>query len=1672
MEPFVGKGDLNCRARTRLQQMRPTLLTWAPGYRTLKRQRLLLTISAVISATLWAYACGDGTTEPPPLPPDPPRPTTVTVSPATAELTALGATVQLSAEVRDQNGAVMSGATVTWASSDDAAATVSTSGLVTAVANGSATITATAGSASGSATVTVAQEVSAVAVAPAETTIAALGDTLRLTAEALDANGNAVAGSEFSWESGDAAVATVDASGLVTAVANGDATITATSGSVSGNATVTVAQEASTVTVTPTEASIAALGDTLRLAAEALDANGNAVAGSEFSWESSDAAVATVDASGLVRGAGEGTATITATAGDVSGTSEITVVNPDRAALVALYNATDGPKWVDNTNWLTDAPLGEWYGVDTDRQGRVVRLHLSGRWDNETQRSTNHGLRGELPDELAHLTHLMSLRLSNNDLGGPIPPELGNLANLERLILSSNDLSGAIPPELGNLANLEWLILSSNGLSGAIPPELGNLANLEWLILSSNGLSGAIPPELGNLANLEYLALGVNDLSGETPPELGDLASLEQLDLSNNNLYGPIPPDLGNLTSLTRLNLYWNELSGPIPPELGNLANLEWLILSSNGLSGAIPPELGNLANLEYLALGVNDLSGETPPELGDLASLEQLDLSNNNLYGPIPPDLGNLTSLTRLNLYWNELSGPIPSTLGNLAKLRELSLSVNDLSGEIPPELGNLTALTRLGLYRNELSGPIPPSFLQLNALEVFWIGENEGLCVPGISEFVAWLRGIERRGGSESLCNAADLAALESLYLATDGANWTESSGWLGDVGVDDWYGVTADSIGHVTELDLSRNGLTGRLPGSLGELAHMTELRIADNADLSGRLPLTLAGLSLRALHYTGTGLCAPSDASFQTWLAGIPSHEGNGEECAPLMDREILEIFYDATGGSNWTNNDNWLTDAPLRDWYGVIVDGEGRVSGLSLFANNLVGVIPPELGKLAKLTHLGLFVNKLSGPIPPELGNLAELTGLHLWRNNLTGPIPSELGNLAKLTRLSLTWNNLTDPIPAELGNLAALEWLLLAYNNLTGPIPSELGNLTELTHLDLLLNNLTGPIPPDLGNLAKLTRLPLSHNNLTGSIPPELGNLANLTELDVASNNLTGPIPLELGALTNVEELRFAYNAGLAGALPQSLTELAQLDELLASGTGLCAPADAVFQAWLETVQKHRIAPCAEGELPPAYLTQAVQSREFPVPLVAGEKALLRVFPTARQATSEGIPLIRARFYLDGHEAHVQDIAGKSNPIPTEVDEGSLARSANVEIAGRVIQPGLEIVIEVDPDGTLDPALGVAKRIPDTGRLAVEVKAMPRFDLTLIPFIWTQTNDRSIVDLVRAMAADPEDHEMLGDARTLLPVGALAVTAHEPVLSSSNNYFTLFEQTQAIRVMEGGTGYYMGMMSPPITGGFTGIADLPGRSSFALPSPSTIAHEFGHNLNLRHAPCGGAGAPDVGYPYPDGSVGAWGYDFRDGGRLVRPSAPDLMSNCGPRWIGDYHFTNALRYRLFDEGSAAAAFSASTQSLLLWGGEGADSVPYLEPAFVIDAPAALPDSAGDYRITGRTAGGGELFSLSFTMPVTADGDGSSSFAFALPVRAGWEDRLATITLSGPGGSVTLDGESDIPMAILRDPRTGQVRGILRDPPRTAEVAADGVGAPTPGLEALFSRGIPGAAAWRR
>ncbi len=180
--------------------------------------------------------CGGDSTGPAP---EAPVATSISIDPASPSLTALGATLQLTATVRDQSGNVMAGATVGWTSSEPTVASVSSSGLLTALSVGNVTITASAASATQSASLAVTQVVSSVSVTPSDATIMQ-SETAQFEATALDANANPIAHASLSWTSGDSNIATVSASGMVRGVAPGTTTIAATDGSVQGSSVVTV----------------------------------------------------------------------------------------------------------------------------------------------------------------------------------------------------------------------------------------------------------------------------------------------------------------------------------------------------------------------------------------------------------------------------------------------------------------------------------------------------------------------------------------------------------------------------------------------------------------------------------------------------------------------------------------------------------------------------------------------------------------------------------------------------------------------------------------------------------------------------------------------------------------------------------------------------------------------------------------------------------------------------------------------------------------------------------------------------------------------------------------------------------------------------------------------------------------------------------------------------------------------------------------------------------------------------------------------------------------------------------------------------------------------------------------------------------------------------------------
>ncbi|NLU37552.1 MAG: T9SS type B sorting domain-containing protein [Bacteroidales bacterium] len=309
----------------------------------------------------------------------------------------------------------------------------------------------------------------------------------------------------------------------------------------------------------------------------------------------------------------------------------------------------------------------------------------------------------------------------------------------------------------------------------------------------------------------------------------------------------------------------------------------------------------------------------------------------------------------------------------------------------------------------------------------------------------------------------------------------------------------------------------------------------------------------------------------------------------------QDSLALVALYNNTAGDNWTFKTNWLNTIgiPVSQWHGIKVVNN-RVTEITLFQNNLIGTIPPEIGDLTELTSLKLSSNKLttgiipemsklkkltllhlnscqisntipseigyitaleelnlssnyiSGEIPPEFGNLKKLKRLFLHSNRMTGSIPPSLGGLPILEQLYLSNNYLSGSIPVALGLLSSLQLLMLNNNNLSGTIPTSLGSLDKLTYLYLHYNKLSGAIPSQLGNLSSLYYLQLNNNALRGAIPPELGNLSRLRNFYAQMNQLQGNIPVEIGNLSYLQQLNLSFNQ-LSGTIPADLGKLTNL---------------------------------------------------------------------------------------------------------------------------------------------------------------------------------------------------------------------------------------------------------------------------------------------------------------------------------------------------------------------------------------------------------------------------------------------------------------------------------------------------------------------------------------------
>ena len=567
----------------------------------------------------------------------------------------------------------------------------------------------------------------------------------------------------------------------------------------------------------------------------------------------------------------------------------------DCALLLAVRDSLAGAAPL---NWHVDVPVDDWQGVTMDRsRGRVTALDL-----------TQMGLNGHMPAELGGLAGLVSLRLGRNRLVGEIPPELGDLVDLRMLALDGNLLTGPVPPELGKLSKLTDLGLRWNRLGGSAPPSVVALPKLVGLrqgedaagqdrrrgsVLDRNllcqrhlkarshlhgdcttlldarhVLGGDVQLNWHDEVPISYwrgVTVGLPDLAGDAAAGLRVIA----LDLSHMGLNGRIPAELSALDALAVLRLGDNRLAGSIPPALGALAGLRTLALENNALAGAMPQELGALHALVSLRLGGNELTGR-PEQFNTLTGLRVLAAEGNNLTGNLHPGLGHLRQLEELRLENNRLHGSIPAQLDWLANLAVLRLGGNALAGCV--RVGSRAAQVRDNdLDSAGLLCESPPSIK------------------PGLFEDGA------------RLMRMRDILAGDALL------NWSYVRP------VSSWRGVSIGKEGRVVGLNLRDMDLTGRIPRELGELRHLSVLRL-DGNQLTGPIPPELANLTrLKMLSLDGnrlTGPIPPRPAGFEGLSVDVtgngvrgqspqellrlptPDFDGGLDRTALAMDRPLL------------------------------------------------------------------------------------------------------------------------------------------------------------------------------------------------------------------------------------------------------------------------------------------------------------------------------------------------------------------------------------------------------------------------------------------------------------------------------------------------------------------------------------------------------------------------------------------------------------------------------------------------------------------------------------------------------------------------------------------------------------------------------------------------------------
>jgi hypothetical protein len=455
------------------------------------------------------------------------------------------------------------------------------------------------------------------------------------------------------------------------------------------------------------------------------------------------------------------------------------------------------------------------------------------------------------------------------------------------------------------------------------------------------------------------------------------------------------------------------------------------------------------------------------------------------------------------------------------------------------------------------------------------------------------------------------------------------------------------------------------------------------------------------------------------------------------------------------------------------------------------------------------------------------------------------------------------------------------------------------------------------------------------------------------------------------------------------------------------------------------------------------YITQAVQRYDFSVPLITDRPGLLRVFLRANQANTVA-PDVRVRFYRSGVLAATDTIHAPSVAVPETVTEGVLNSSWNLPIAANLLEPGMQLLIDVDPSSSLALATRSNLGYPASGApQLLDIRNSAPYDVTFVPVF--NAADSTMGDVT---ATDYTD--LMQGVMRLHPMWAYTAQVHAPVTFSggvldaddaNGAWEQVLQEIETLRLVEGTSRYYYGVVHVNYASGRAGQAyDIPAHTAIGYDARSrntlvgaseTFAHELGHDMGLFHAPGCGAVGPDPAYPYAGAAVGVYGYNVLNN-RLSSLTNFDLMGYCSPFWISDYSYARMIELSAGPPPAGLTAAHpvsiaarivppAAPQSSYVIAGVFRNGRATIDPVLMVDTRPALPTAGGSYQLLGRDATGATLFQFAFAPAVSPDAPpgGPAHFAFAVPALGA---SLATMQLTGPGIDTTIAPTAGVSDAV--------------------------------------------------